>query len=150
MDPTPSPPVLARPLTSCCVDGAEPTARKDGLATAQSLDSVPRPTRAGDDDFRAVDVSLGANHTLVLSADRLVHSCGCGESGQLGRGGRDLAHLSAKDREDLSCNLLPVEDLGNGQVLPRAANSRGPGNPHRTPWHPVEGPLDPLQKGKVP
>jgi hypothetical protein len=33
----------------------------------------------------------------------------------------------------------------------RAANSGGPcRGSHRTPWHPVEDPLDPLQMGKVP
>ena len=35
-------------------------------------------------------------------------------------------------------------------VGPRAANSRGPWRSHRTPVHPVEDPLDPLQIGKVP
>jgi hypothetical protein len=32
----------------------------------------------------------------------------------------------------------------------RADNARGPRGSHRTPWHPVQDPLDPLQIGKVP
>ena len=34
------------------------------------------------------------------------------------------------------------------QVGFRAANSRDPG-PHRTPWHPLADPFNPLQKGKI-
>ena len=42
------------------------------------------------------------------------------------------------------------ENTGPMTVSDRAADSRGPWGSHRTPWHPVENPLNPLQIGKVP
>ena len=34
-------------------------------------------------------------------------------------------------------------------VFTRAANARGPRGSHRTPSHPIEGPLDPLQDSAI-
>ena len=48
------------------------------------------------------------------------------------------------------CDASLTARLASSTVTAGAANPRGPGGPHRTPWHPVEDPLDPLQIGKVP
>jgi hypothetical protein len=46
--------------------------------------------------------------------------------------------------------VLRVDPRLEWRVLARAANSRGSRGSHRTPSHPVEDPLNPLQIGKAP
>jgi hypothetical protein len=53
--------------------------------------------------------------------------------------------IFAKLDGDGDGNLSPLE-----LVAGRAATSKGPGGSHRTPWHPFQAPLDPLQIGAAP
>ena len=48
------------------------------------------------------------------------------------------------------CDASLTARLASSTVTARAANPRGPGGPHRTPWHSVADLLDPLQIEKVP
>lgn len=76
-----------------------------GLLTEGSGSRTPQQVLAGTP---VVKVSSGNNHLALLSQNGQVFTCGCGETGQLGRIAEVFASRSSRNRNGIRKFWLPV------------------------------------------